>query len=130
MCLPGHPCLQTCSPSIECVDHAGNPKGVVLTHYGLITAVASLGAFCKEANIPISQDDNHLSYLTLAHILDRIVEEFALSVGAHIGYWQVGNAAASRGDAGAACWHCSCVLLFKQSELTWWRLSSRRWAVL
>ena len=100
------------SPLIERPVHAGNPKGVVLTHYGLITAVASLGAFCKEANIPISQDDNHLSYLTLAHILDRIVEEFALSVGAHIGYWQVGNAALWR-DCDAGCWHCSGMLLSK-----------------
>ena len=77
----------------------------MLTHYGLITAVASLGAFCKEANIPITQDDNHLSYLTLAHILDRIVEEFALSVGAHIGYWQVENAAAFRVASDVNCRH-------------------------
>lgn len=31
-----------------------------------------------------------LSYLPLAHSFGRILEEFALSVGGHIGYWQVG----------------------------------------
>ena len=36
-----------------------------------------------------------LSFLTLAHIFDRVVEEFMLSVGGHIGYWQVGIASAT-----------------------------------
>ncbi len=102
----------------------------MLTHYGLVTAVASLGAFCKEANIPISQDDNHLSYLTLAHILDRIVEEFALSVGAHIGYWQVKSCCIRPGlilmlTAGIAAACCCSSNLSSQ-----WRLASGRWAVL
>lgn len=30
-----------------------------------------------------------LSFLPLAHSFGRILEEFALSVGGHIGYWQV-----------------------------------------
>ena len=107
---------------------------MVLTHYGLVTAVASLGAFCKEANIPISQDDNHLSYLTLAHILDRIVEEFALSVGAHIGYWQVGNAVYFRNRCDVDCWHaCIAAAACCNSDSdvgSPLRLSQGRWAVL
>jgi long-subunit acyl-CoA synthetase (AMP-forming) len=30
-----------------------------------------------------------LSYLPLAHSFDRILEELALSVGGHVGYWRV-----------------------------------------
>ena len=71
----------------KCV--AGNPKGVVLTHHTLVTAVASLQGFVDLGNIKLSHEDSFLSFLTLAHIFDRVVEEFILSVGGHIGYWQV-----------------------------------------
>ncbi|KAK9806148.1 hypothetical protein WJX72_003254 [[Myrmecia] bisecta] len=66
----------------------GSPKGVVLTHENIVGAVASMTAYLQQGNISCSSDDSVLSYLTLAHILDRVVEEFALSVGASIGYWQ------------------------------------------
>lgn len=66
----------------------GNPKGVLLTHHTLVTAVASLQGFVDLGNIKLGPDDSFLSFLTLAHIFDRVVEEFILSVGGHIGYWQ------------------------------------------
>ena len=69
--------------------HAGNPKGVMLTHYTLVTAVASLQGFVDLGGIKMGPDDSFLSFLTLAHIFDRVVEEFILSIGGHIGYWQV-----------------------------------------
>jgi long-subunit acyl-CoA synthetase (AMP-forming) len=37
----------------------------------------------------VTTEDSTLSYLPLAHIFDRIVEEFALYSGARIGYYQV-----------------------------------------
>lgn len=37
----------------------------------------------------MTSEDSTLSYLPLAHIFDRIVEEFALYSGARIGYYQV-----------------------------------------
>lgn len=46
-------------------------------------------AYCKESKLDYDASDNVLSYLTMAHILGRVVEEFALSCGASIGYWQV-----------------------------------------
>ena len=42
-----------------------------------------------QAGIEYDNSDNMLSYLTLAHIFGRAAEEFALSCGAAIGYWQV-----------------------------------------
>ena len=61
----------------------------MLTHHTLVTAVASLQGFVDLGNIRMGPDDSFLSFLTLAHIFDRVVEEFMLSVGGHIGYWQV-----------------------------------------
>ena len=68
---------------------AGNPKGVVLTHENIVTAVASLHSYVHQQKIDITRTDSVLSFLTLAHILGRVVEEFAVSCGAKIGYWQV-----------------------------------------
>lgn len=42
----------------------------------------------------VTSEDSTLSYLPLAHIFDRIVEEFALFSGARIGYFQVPTDAA------------------------------------
>lgn len=40
-------------------------------------------------DLQVTPEDSTLSYLPLAHIFDRIVEEFALYSGARIGYYQV-----------------------------------------
>lgn len=72
--------------------YAGNPKGVVLTHKNVLATVAALQTFVREVGLDLGSDDSTLSYLTLAHILGRALEEFALSVGASIGYWQVRSA--------------------------------------
>ena len=37
----------------------------------------------------VNDNDSLLSFLTMAHIFGRVTEEFALSCGAAIGYWQV-----------------------------------------
>ncbi|BDA46672.1 Long chain acyl-CoA synthetase 3 [Coccomyxa sp. Obi] len=66
----------------------GNPKGVVLTHKNVLSTVAALQTFVREVGLNLGSEDSTLSYLTLAHILGRALEEFALSVGASIGYWQ------------------------------------------
>jgi hypothetical protein len=63
---------------------------VVLTHKNVLATVAALQTFVREAGLDICDQDCTLSYLTLAHILGRALEEFALSMGASIGYWQVG----------------------------------------
>jgi len=46
----------------------GDPKGALLTHENLISAIAGV----KE-NFPFTADDRHLSYLPLAHIFERII---------------------------------------------------------
>jgi hypothetical protein len=41
------------------------------------------------SDVGITADDSHLSYLTLAHIYERVMLETASAVGARIGFWQV-----------------------------------------
>ena len=62
---------------------------MVLSHTNVLSTVVGMQTYCRESNLDYSSSDNVLSYLTMAHILGRVVEEFALSCGASIGYWQV-----------------------------------------
>lgn len=61
----------------------------MLTHTNVLSTVVAMQTYCQESKLVYTQEDNVLSYLTMAHILGRVVEEFALSCGASIGYWQV-----------------------------------------
>lgn len=66
----------------------GDPKGVMLTHRGVISAVANAHFYCKHNKVAFNEKDAFLSYLPLAHIFDRVNEEFFLYMGGSIGYWQ------------------------------------------
>ncbi|KXZ49465.1 hypothetical protein GPECTOR_21g691 [Gonium pectorale] len=66
----------------------GDPKGVMLTHSAVVAAVNTAISYCKNNKIELDQTDRLLSYLPLAHIFDRVNEEWFLSIGAAIGYWQ------------------------------------------
>lgn len=78
-----------CNDSMDAGRCAGKPKGVMLTHAAMVSEVASITTFLQEGEIACGEGDSILSYLTLAHILDRVVEDFLLSAGGCIGYWQV-----------------------------------------
>ena len=64
----------------------------------------------QQAGMPFSGEDCMLSYLPLAHSFGRLLEEFALCVGGHIGYWQVRCVRWGRWApaccAQHACWAC------------------------
>ncbi|GLC41297.1 hypothetical protein PLESTB_001078100 [Pleodorina starrii] len=66
----------------------GAPKGVTLTHAAVVAAVNTAASYCKFNNVDLNHTDRLLSYLPLAHIFDRVNEEWFLSMGAAIGYWQ------------------------------------------
>ncbi|KAJ3517351.1 hypothetical protein NLJ89_g568 [Agrocybe chaxingu] len=61
----------------------GPPKGVCLTHANLISA---LGAINPIFGPHIAPGSRYLSYLPLAHVLEYIVELYAVYVGATCGY--------------------------------------------
>ncbi len=60
----------------------GDPKGVVLTHANIVAATA-----CSRCSGNLGPADTHISYLPLAHIYGRLLDQLAISLGAHIGYF-------------------------------------------
>mmetsp|Transcript_15455 Transcript_15455/g.41855 ORF Transcript_15455/g.41855 Transcript_15455/m.41855 type:complete len:871 (-) Transcript_15455:974-3586(-) len=66
----------------------GPPKGVMITHNSMVHTIAGVKLFMEHQGETLGPDDVFLSYLPLAHIFDRVVEEYMLYVGGSIGYWQ------------------------------------------
>ncbi|KAK7943162.1 AMP-binding enzyme [Apiospora aurea] len=62
---------------------SGPPKGVPITHEGIIAGIAGLHAVIAET---VSTRDVILAYLPLAHIFELIVENLVLYVGGTMGY--------------------------------------------
>eukprot|EP00879_Flechtneria_rotunda_P004637 GHRR01004896.1.p1 GENE.GHRR01004896.1~~GHRR01004896.1.p1 ORF type:complete len:595 (+),score=137.38 GHRR01004896.1:491-2275(+) len=66
----------------------GNPKGVMITHASLVAAIAGCNQYLESFNENLGPEDSYLSFLPLAHVFDRLAEEFMLHKGGSIGYWQ------------------------------------------
>jgi long-chain acyl-CoA synthetase len=60
----------------------GVPKGAMISHFGIISDIASL----KYTDINITESDVHLSYLPLAHIMERIVFTTCMLKSVAIGF--------------------------------------------
>eukprot|EP00742_Colponemidia_sp_Colp-10_P013189 GILJ01014887.1.p1 GENE.GILJ01014887.1~~GILJ01014887.1.p1 ORF type:complete len:655 (-),score=112.62 GILJ01014887.1:81-2045(-) len=65
----------------------GDPKGVMLSHGNMTSDVAGV----RLAGGRVIQSDVHLSYLPLAHVLERMVHVALIQEGARIGFLQSGN---------------------------------------
>ncbi|WKT38665.1 AMP-dependent synthetase/ligase [Fusarium oxysporum f. sp. vasinfectum] len=61
----------------------GNPKGVLITHGNAVSAIAG-----GRTNGNVSSKDVHLSYLPLAHIYGRLIDQIAVAEGAAIGFFR------------------------------------------
>ncbi|GMN52267.1 hypothetical protein TIFTF001_021413 [Ficus carica] len=66
---------------------SGDPKGVVLTHEILAFSVRGIDLFMEQFEDKMTPDDVYLSFLPLAHILDRLIEEYFFHNGASVGYF-------------------------------------------
>jgi len=69
----------------------GDPKGVMIKNKNVLAEISALQRYLVHTGYKQDQHDVYLSYLPLAHIFDRVAEEFYLSIGAKIGFWR-GNA--------------------------------------
>jgi acyl-CoA synthetase (AMP-forming)/AMP-acid ligase II len=65
----------------------GNPKGVMLTHFNIISMLAA----ANKAGLALTSQDVHISYLPLAHIFERAVMAGVFCEGAAVGFYQVGT---------------------------------------
>ncbi|KAL8141581.1 hypothetical protein V2J09_014613 [Rumex salicifolius] len=66
----------------------GDPKGVLITNENIITLIAGVKVFLESVNEKLTVNDVYISYLPLAHIFDRVIEECFISHGAQIGFWR------------------------------------------
>ncbi|CAN6372422.1 unnamed protein product [Urochloa humidicola] len=66
----------------------GDPKGVIITNRAIIAGVMTTEHLLKETDKVISEEDSYFSYLPLAHIFDQVIENYCISKGASIGFWQ------------------------------------------
>ncbi|KAF5198607.1 Long chain acyl-coa synthetase [Thalictrum thalictroides] len=66
---------------------SGDPKGVILTHESITMTIRGLDLFMELFEDKMTTDDVYLSFLPLAHILDRMIEEYFFRKGASVGYY-------------------------------------------
>ncbi|EPS63504.1 hypothetical protein M569_11280, partial [Genlisea aurea] len=66
---------------------SGDPKGVVLSHENVGTTISGIDIFLDQFEDKMTVDDVYISFLPLAHILDRMIEEYFFHNGASVGYY-------------------------------------------
>ncbi|KAI4303639.1 hypothetical protein MLD38_039244 [Melastoma candidum] len=66
----------------------GDPKGVMISNESILTLIAGVKRLLESVNEALSEKDVYMSYLPLAHIFDRVIEECFVHHGASIGFWQ------------------------------------------
>lgn len=62
----------------------GIPKGVMITHKNIMATLNGFSVNCQ--TFGTGNDDSHIAYLPLAHILELLVECITLALGAKIGF--------------------------------------------
>jgi len=62
----------------------GNPKGALITHQGIISAVAAI----KMNGVDIGPSDVYLSYLPLPHVMERSCQFTMYFGGGRVGFYQ------------------------------------------
>ncbi|KAI3682793.1 hypothetical protein L1987_83042 [Smallanthus sonchifolius] len=66
----------------------GDPKGVLISNNSIVTLIAGVRRLLGSANESLDTHDVYLSFLPLAHIFDRVIEECFINHGASIGFWR------------------------------------------
>ncbi|KAH6783415.1 AMP-dependent synthetase and ligase family protein [Perilla frutescens var. hirtella] len=66
----------------------GDPKGVLISNNSIVTLIAGVKRLLESVNESLTVKDVYLSYLPLAHIFDRVIEECFINHGASIGFWR------------------------------------------
>lgn len=72
----------------------GTPKGAMISHKGIVSVIASL----DYTSIDFTENDVHLSYLPLAHVMERVVLSSFMFKGISVGFF-TGNPAKLMEDA-------------------------------
>lgn len=62
----------------------GVPKGVMITNQNMLASVAG----CLDTGLYVTPETRYLSYLPLAHVLERLLHCCILQEGGRIGFYQ------------------------------------------
>ena len=79
------PCAEDVCTICYTSGTTGVPKGVLVTHRNLIAALSG----CLYTGICPVTSDCYLSYLPMAHVLERVMQLAMLIGGASVGFYQV-----------------------------------------
>ncbi|KAH7513756.1 hypothetical protein FEM48_Zijuj11G0015200 [Ziziphus jujuba var. spinosa] len=66
----------------------GDPKGVMISNESILCLLTGVKRFLESVNEKLHENDVYISYLPLAHIFDRVIEELFILHGARIGFWR------------------------------------------
>lgn len=66
----------------------GEPKGVVITNESILSIISGVQHHLESMDEEFRASDVFFSYLPLAHIFDRVIEELFIFTGASIGFWR------------------------------------------
>ncbi|KAL8263469.1 hypothetical protein R6Q59_021599 [Mikania micrantha] len=66
----------------------GEPKGVMITNESILSILSGVNHHLQSMSEEFRESDVYFSYLPLAHIFDRVIEELFISTGASIGFWR------------------------------------------
>jgi len=64
----------------------GMPKGVMLTHGNFVANIAGMSTF--DGKFVVQDDDVYISYLPLAHVLERVMLMCAMGCKMQCGFFQ------------------------------------------
>ncbi|BBN15845.1 long-chain acyl-CoA synthetase [Marchantia polymorpha subsp. ruderalis] len=66
----------------------GEPKGVLIKHESIVDLNTATEHFLNKLGEKLDENDIFFSFLPLAHIMDRCLEEYFVYIGASIGFWR------------------------------------------
>ncbi|KAJ0549374.1 putative long-chain-fatty-acid--CoA ligase, CDP-diacylglycerol--inositol 3-phosphatidyltransferase [Helianthus annuus] len=66
----------------------GDPKGVLISNNSIVTLISGVRHFLDCNNESLTANDVYLSFLPLAHIFGRVIEECLIHHGGSIGFWR------------------------------------------
>ncbi|KAF9425607.1 hypothetical protein BGZ76_003151 [Entomortierella beljakovae] len=84
-----HPCADDLATICYTSGTTGIPKGALLTHKNILATVSSLRTLGEKGKfLHNNKNDTHISYLPLAHVLERTCQSLMIAGGSRIGFFQ------------------------------------------